>query len=296
MMKRNANPSITPSAAEQTPEEIFNAIYALDPVLRGLPRIVAYIISLPHRKLREEQVWVKDFGDFSFVVEPLRMFLQGNREGDQYGIPFGPRARLLFAYFFMECADNPALEVDRGGISVSRWFESMGLSIGGKTYAALRDQESRVSSCRFFATFCGHGYEGALWDSLYISGMRGVIGKARGAGVHQRNMARLSDVLFAEIARHPTRIPIEALRELSNQSLGLDIYFWLAYRLPLMTEEVFLSWHDLFRCFGTSYQHIRHFEPRFVEKLEVVLRVYSQAEVALEEGGIRLYPSPPPAL
>lgn len=296
MMKRSATPGVSPAGQEQTPEEIFNAIYALDPVLRGLPRIVAYIISLPHRKLREEEVWVKDFGDFSFVVEPLRMFLQGSSEGEQYGVPFGPRARLLFAYFFMECANNPALEVDRGGISVSRWFESMGLSIGGKTYAALRDQESRVSSCRFLATFRGQGYEGVLWDTLYISGMRGVTSKGRGSALHQRNMVRLSDVLFAEIAQHPTRIPIEALRELSNQSLGLDIYFWLAYRLPLMAEEAFLSWHDLFRCFGTSYKHIRHFEPRFVEKLEVVLKVYSQARVALEEGGIRLYPSPSPGL
>lgn len=296
MMKKKSTTGAASSGQEQTPEDIFSAIFAVDPVLRGIPRIVAYMISLPHRNLRQGEVWVKEFGDFSVVVEPVRFFLHGDTEGELHGVPFGPRARLLFAYFFMECVDNPTLEVDRGGISVSRWFENMGLSIGGKTYAALREQESRVSASRFLITFRAHGYEGVLWDLLYISGMRGINSKGRAAALHQRNMVRLSHSLFNEVAEHPTRIPIEALRQLSNQSLGLDIYFWLAYRLPVMTEEALLSWDDLFRCFGTSYKHIRHFEPRFVEKLEVVLKVYSQARVVVEEGGIRLYPSPSPAL
>ena len=295
-MKKHSTSGSHFSVQEQTPEDIFNALFAADPVLRGLPRIVAYLISLPHQDLRPGEIWIKDFGDFSFVIEPMHFLLQGQRQGELYGVPFGPRARLLFAYFFMECIDNPGLEVDRGGISVSRWFENMGLSIGGKSYAALREQESRVSACRFMSTFRAQGYEGALWDCLYISGMRGVNSKARGPTHHQRNMVRLSASLFSEVAQHPTRIPIEALSQLSNQSLGLDIYFWLAYRLPLMTEDAFLSWDDLFRCFGTSYKHIRHFEPRFVEKLEVVLKVYSQARVIVEEGGIRLSPSSPPGL
>lgn len=296
MKKKNAMHSVAPSAQEQTPEDILKAIFADEPVLRGLPRIIAYMINLPHRDLRPGEMWIKDFGHFSFVVEPLRLFFQGDKDGELHGVPFGPRARLLFAYSLMESVDNPQLEVDRGGISASRWFESMGLSIGGKTYAALREQELRVSASRFMTTFRSHGYEGAAWDSIYISGMRADTSKGRAGGQHQRNMVKLSQPLFSEVAEHPTRIPIEALTQLSNQSLGLDIYFWLAYRLPLMRQDERLSWDDLFRCFGTSYKHRRHFEPRFLEKLEVVLKVYGAARVAVEEGGIRLYPSPPPGL
>lgn len=278
----------------ETPEAILAAILAEDPVLRGLPRIIAYTISLPHRALRPGEAWIKDFGHFAFVVEPLRQFFHGEMTGEQHGVPFGPRARLLLAYFLMESVDSPQLEVDRGGISANRWFENMGLSIGGKTYTALREQEQRVSTSRFMTTFRAQGYQGATWDDLYVSGMRGDISRGRAFAQQQRNMVRLSRPLFGELQRHPTRIPVEALARLSNQSLGLDIYLWLAFRLPLLTADEWLCWDDLFRCFGTSYKYPRHFQPRFLEKLERVLEVYTGARVALADGGLWLRPSPPP--
>lgn len=282
------------AADEVTPDDILDAIFMEDPVLRGLPRVVAYMINLPHRALRPTEMWVKDFGHFAFVVEPLRQYFHGDGVGEQYGVPFGPRARLLFAYFIIGASDSARLEVDRGRIPANRWFESMGLSIGGKTYTALREQELRVSASRFVTTFRHQNYEGALWDSVYVSGMRGDLGKGKAAAQQLRNMVKLSAPLFGDLGRHPTRITTQALAQLTNQSLGLDIYFWLAYRLPLITEDIWLSWADLFPCFGASYKHLRHFQPRFIEKLEMALKVYDKAQVTITADGIQLRPSPPP--
>lgn len=281
-------------AADATPEDLVRRVLAETPVFRDLPRLIAYMISLPHRALRPDEVWVKDFGDFAFIVEPGRFFLHGDHRGEIHGVPFGPRARLIFAYFIQEAVSSPTLQVDRGGMSASQWFESLGLSIGGKTYTMVREQEMRVSAARFITTFRAYGYEGIAWDPLYISGMRGDPGLGRTVAQQHRNMVQLSQHLFNELAEHPSRIPLSALAALSNQSLGLDIYYWLAYRLPVLDEPVSLEWGELFRCFGTSYKQMRHFEPRFIEKLEMVLDTYKEAKVGIEPGGIVLYPSPPP--
>jgi hypothetical protein len=288
-------PLRTANATADDPLAILRELFHAQPVLRGIPRAIAYMITLPHRAQPTGDVWIKDFGDFAFVVEPGRLFLHSAKTGQPFGVPFGPRARMLFAYLITWSFDTDSFEVDRGGISLNRWAERFGLSIGGKTYTAFQDQELRLFSSHFITTFSGRGYEGATWDQFCVNGMRpdpAQCGSKRNSG--KRNMVRLSAELYGEIKNHPTRVPVDALAQLGNQSLGLDIYFWLAYRLPLMQATELVTWRDVDACFGTSYRHRHHFHPRFLEKLELVLRIYREAKVEVCSDGLVLHPSPPP--
>lgn len=280
--------------AANDPVDLLRQLFDQQAIMRKIPRIIGYMVGLPHRALRTSDTWIKDFGEFAFVVQPGQLFLHGDRKGVPLGVPFGPRARLLFAYFLTESFNNDNFEVDRGGISLNRWAERFGLSIGGKTYTALREQELRLATSRFSTTFRGRGYEGATWDEVYVAGMRPDPLAHTPAATGMRNMVRLNSELYREIGDHPTRVPIHALAQLSNQSLGLDIFFWLAYRLPVLTGSEHVTWLELAACFGPSYRHLHHFQPRFLDKLERVLSIYRSARVDVDAQGLLLHPSRPP--
>ncbi|MDB6063285.1 MAG: pirin [Verrucomicrobiaceae bacterium] len=289
-------PTCIAHAPQDEPVAILRSLFDANPIMRGIPRAIAYMITLPHRAQRSHEVWIKDFGSFSLIIEPGRLFLHSDKVGQAFGVPFGPRARMLFAYLITWSADSDSFEIDRGGISLNRWAERFGLSIGGKTYAAFQDQELRLFSNHFLTTFGGNGYEGATWDQFCINGMRpDPVPRGARPDPSKRNMVRLSAELYSEIKNHPTRIPVTALSQLSNQSLGLDIYFWLAYRLPVMRATERVSWDDLDACFGTSYRNRHHFHPRFLEKLKLVLSIYGEARVDVEAEGLVLHPSRAPS-
>ena len=54
--------------------------------------------SLPHRSLPDKSQWVRKSEDFSLIIEPGKLFRHGEEEGTLYGVPFGPRARVILLY------------------------------------------------------------------------------------------------------------------------------------------------------------------------------------------------------
>jgi hypothetical protein len=104
----------------------------------------------------------------------------------------------------------------------------------------------------------------------------------------------LSETFYEALLRHPAPIHEAALRHIANKSAVIDVYLWLAYRLHVLERPLTVSWGALRAQFGSNYQRISGFKPRFSEILEQALAVYPQARVELDEGGAVLYPSPPP--
>ena len=46
--------------------------------------------------------------------------------------------------------------------------------------------------------------------------------------------ATLSQMFFDQLKRHPVPIEEGAVRQIANNSLALDVYCWLAYRLHVL--------------------------------------------------------------
>jgi hypothetical protein len=55
----------------------------------------------------------------------------------------------------------------------------------------------------------------------------------------------LSDSFFTQLKRHPVPVAEAAVKQLANNSLALDVYCWLAYRLPALTGPLPISWQAL---------------------------------------------------
>jgi hypothetical protein len=85
-----------------------------------------------------------------------------------------------------------------------------------------------------------------------------------------------------------------AVRELANNSMALDLYCWLAYRLHSLQAPKSVSWRALHAQFGRSVARLDHFRTYFRVNLELAMAVYPDAEVESCADGLILRPSRPP--
>ncbi len=107
---------------------------------------------------------------------------------------------------------------------------------------------------------------------------------------------RLSEMFFEQLRRHPVPLEDAAIKAINNNSLALDIYCWLAYRLHVLPSSKSITWKAIYMQFGTAYKEQFHFKPRFIESLKLALAVYPEANVDMDDRGIVLQPSRPPVV
>ena len=62
--------------------------------------------------------------------------------------------------------------------------------------------------------------------------------------------AKLSEGFYDQLRRHPVPVEEAAIRALANNSLALDVYCWLAYRLHSLSVQKTVSWKALHGQFG----------------------------------------------
>lgn len=253
--------------------------------------------SLPHRSLPDDREWVRKSGDFSLIIEPGKLFRHGDEEGVLFGVPFGPRARVILLYLQSEAIKTNSREIELGS-SMRQWLDRMGIERGGKTYRAFRDQAARISACRLTFAFRKQGREGFIRDSIVDGGLSLFdIGADGRQGRLWKETVLLGEKFFQSLKKHPVPLWDGAISRLANQSLAIDIYCWLAYRLHALVKPMTVDWSALYSQFGASYAHLHHFKPRFLDSLKTALIVYPDARVALaDDAGVILHPSAPPVL
>ena len=108
--------------------------------------------------------------------------------------------------------------------------------------------------------------------------------------------ASLSQSFFDELKRHPVPVEEAAVRQIANNSLALDVYCWLAYRLHSLSGPITITWKAVHAQFGRSVARLDHFKEHFRTVLELAMSVYPDADVEEAASGIGLIlrPSKPP--
>jgi hypothetical protein len=247
--------------------------------------------ALPHRRLPDEKGWQIKTGPVTLIVEP-GMRPGPGREPVPVGVPYGSRARLILIYLQSEAIRTKSREIELGR-SLRAWLGRMAISVGGDSVAAVREQADRISRCHMtFQVSRGPGF--GLFKQNIVDGALFVPGEDDGQGSLFVNKALLSEAFFAQLQKHPVPLEEAAIRGLSNNSMGLDIYAWLAYRLHSLKGPAEVPWRALMTQFGGGYRHLKHFKPRFLENLRLALAVYPEAKVEAEDAkGVTLHPSRP---
>jgi len=248
------------------------------------------LTALPHKRLDDNMPWEKRGHRVTLLVEPGRLKDGGRMK--LYGVPYGARARMILLYLQTQAIRTGSREVALGR-SMRDWMERMGLSVGGETARALREQAARISACSlkfFWEDGASDGFERA---AIVRSGLR-FHAEDPAQGSLWEDRVLLDETFFAALRDHPVPLLEAAIRQLCDRSMSLDIYVWLAWRLHSLNRPTSISWPALHAQFGTGYKAVRQFKPRFVEALGAALAAYPEARTELEEKAMTLYPARPP--
>ena len=129
-----------------------------------------YLTSLPHKRLADDQAWEKKGHRVSLLVEPGRLKVRGKTT--LYGVPYGARARMILLYLQTQAVRTTSREIELGR-SMRAWLERMGITYGGETAKALREQATRISACslKFFWEDEAKGGDGWSAGRIVNSGL-----------------------------------------------------------------------------------------------------------------------------
>lgn len=248
--------------------------------------------GLPHRRLADDVIWQISSDHITLLVEPAKR-PDGRGGVISLGVPYGSRARLIMLYLQSEALRTRSRDVVLGS-SLRDWLGRMNISIGGKTAKDVQEQAERIAGCRFsFHVMHGGTRSGFAQQSVVDTAM---FAPAEAPGQHAQfvDVVRLSEVFFEQLQRHPVPVQEAAVRAISNNSVALDIYAWLAYRLHVLVKSTPISWPALMGQFGAGCARMNNWKPTFLANLKLALAVYPEARVDVEERGLLLHPSRPP--
>lgn len=251
------------------------------------------LTALPHKRLPDSDSWHRRGTKVALTIDPGTLLIAGQPQ--RFGVPYGSRARLILIYLQSMALRHDSPEVELGN-SMKAWLERMDVPVGGKSYKLVAEQANRLSACHltfFWLDSEGHGFEKE--PLIKGGGIQFQSGDGR-QGSLWRETVRLSDQFFQALKEHPVALNETALRIISNRSLSLDIYIWLAYRLHHLDRRTTIRWPALFDQFGAGFQAgaMRKFKQTFREALAYALAVYPDARVEAGEDGLSLQPSRPP--
>jgi hypothetical protein len=250
------------------------------------------LTSLPHKRLADDEVWQKTGHRVSLVVEPGTMITNGKRR--LYGVPFGARARMVLLYLQTQAVRTGSREIELGR-SMRGWLERMGVSVGGETARAFREQATRISACSLKFFWEGEGRStGWTAGRIVSSGLSFHALAENGQESLWDDRVELDPTFYKALREHPVPVLEAAIRELRDRSMSLDLYIWLAWRLHTLSRPTPISWPALFSQFGEGYRALFHFKPRFTDALAAAVAAYPEARVEVADCGVTLHPSKPP--
>jgi hypothetical protein len=255
------------------------------------------LTGFPHKKLDDDEVWEKRGHNVTLLVEPGRLRM-GPGPATLLGVPYGARARMILIYLQTQAIRTGSREVRLGG-SMRDWMGRMGMSVGGESARALRDQARRISACsiKFFWTTedaQGRTQDGFERGAIVRSGLFFREDEANGQAGLFDDVVTLDETFYRALRDHPVPLLESAIRRLKDRSMALDIYVWLAYRLHALDRVTPVGWTSLHAQFGAGFKHVRQFRPQFLDALSAATAAYPEANISVSETGLALAPSSPP--
>src|SRR3954468_15054402 len=253
------------------------------------------LTSLPHKRLKDDQPWEKRGHRVILSIEPGRLRI-GRGAPKLFGVPYGARARMILLYLQTQAVRTGSREVELGR-SMRDWLSRMGLSWGGETGKALREQAARIAACSLKFYWEGDHASGFDKGGFVRSGLRfhRADDDDRQTDLWEDRVV-LDEVFYEALRKHPVPLREAALRELSDRSTSLDVYIWLAYRLHTLKGPTPVRWAALQEQFGTHMSLPSNFRRLFRKALAPAVVAYPEARVEFTEddSGLILYPSRPP--
>ncbi|MEA1938872.1 MAG: replication protein RepA [Pseudomonadota bacterium] len=247
--------------------------------------------AMPHRKPADDsQPWIRSNGRFHLAIKPGGLIRDGRWH--QVGIPYGAKARLIMVWLQSEGMKNREVPLNA---SMSAWMRSLGLQVTGGakgTIKPVREQTLRLSRAEITMQWDGAAHEGTIIrDQRLIEGLH-LWAADPNEGKWPEKVV-LSSEFHEHLREHAVPLSDMAIASLKGSSLALDIYVWLAHRLPRLDRISTITWKQMQMQFGSDMAHAYNLASKVRDILPDVLAVYPDARVDVGRHGLIIAPSKP---
>jgi hypothetical protein len=254
-------------------------------------------VGLPYREPKGHR-YQRKTGRAALVIQSGDLFDPVKREFVPQGIPYGAKPRLLMLHLCTQAMrlQSPVVPI---ADSMTAFMRELGMPATGGAHGSIgrfKEQMNRLSASRVqFAMDYGNGRAVQFNPAPMIGRTELWFSDDPRQRVLWQSEVRLSDEFFGTLCKHALPLDPRALGALAHSARALDLYTWLAHRLPRVSERagVFISWGALQEQFGHDVAELRVFRAQCTTAMRQVLVVYPTAKVDQVPGGLRLCRSEP---
>lgn len=213
------------------------------------------------------------------------------------GVPFGAYPRLIMIYIMSEAVRNKSKEIYFGR-NFTDWMRRLGfnhMSYGKNgSVTRMREQLERTLGCEYQSRWSGDVEAGSAFAEIDMRVADEFAGLTDKNGDFRLGL-RITDVFQRHVGEHMVPLDEAAIAELRGNATALDLYSYLAHRLPrIQKASVKLNWTQFAGHMGNDAKD-KNFKRRIREVQEAVLAVYPNAYADFSGPIIELRPSPGPS-
>jgi hypothetical protein len=259
-------------------------------------------MSLPTQRPKDDTKGIiREDGKYLLAINPKPVLQIVNNEPvlRSLGLPYGSYPRVVLLYLLSEAVRTQSRDVVLAK-SFRAWMQRLGYkSFGGGPRGPMKliqAQVDRLLACEWQIRWdqdakarddTGFAFKEVKLSNEYAGGLT-----RDGEFVRE---IRLSEVFFDHLREHAVPLNEVAIRQLKGSSTALDLYTYLAYRLPRIGGDKphSISWDQLAKHLGNEGQ-MKRFRQTVRDTFDLVSAVYPEARVDLTGSSIKLYGSPPP--
>lgn len=257
-------------------------------------------MSLPTKRPKDDTVpIVRQDGKYALAISPRPVLQQkdGKMVSRVLGVPYGSYPRVALIYLLSQALKSRSRDVYLGR-NFTEWMRRLGyqtVSYGPRGTANLmREQVDRLLACEWQIRWD----ETSDGDSAFA--VRDVKISDEYAGSLDRDgtfarEVRMSEIFYKHLVQHAVPLNEVAVRELKGIPTALDLYTYLAYRLPRINGDrgQVISWDQLAKHLGNEADSKR-FRQTVRETMQIVSAVYPNADVDVSGRKVVLHASPAP--
>lgn len=291
--------SLALTAGSQMTLDAFTRVQDEEPVPAFLHSALC-AMSLPTKRPKDDtQPIVREDGKYALAINPRPVLqnVDGRSVLKSLGVPYGAYPRVALIYLLSQAVTKRSRDVYLGR-NFTEWMRRLGyqtISYGPRGSANLmREQVDRLLACEWQIRWDGEGLDAnafAVRDVKISSEYAGSLDKN---GAFAREI-RMSEVFYNHLIEHAVPLNEVAVRELKTIPTALDLYTYLAYRLPRISSNrgQIISWEQLAKHLGNEADSKR-FRQTIRETMQIVSSVYPNANIDVSGRKVIMHPSPAP--
>lgn len=287
------------AAGTQLTMDAFLRVHDEEPVPAFLHSALC-AMSLPTKRPKDDTLPIlREDGKYALAINPRPVIqhVDGKKVMRSLGVPYGSYPRVALIYLLSQAVTKRSRDVYLGR-NFTEWMRRLGyqtVSYGPRGTANLmREQVDRLLACEWQIRWDG----AETGDNAFA--VRDVKISNEYAGSLDKNGAfareiRMSEAFYSHLIDHAVPLNEVAIRELKGTPTALDLYTYLAYRLPRISSDKgqMISWDQLAKHLGNDADSKR-FRQTVRETMQLVSAVYPNANVDLSGRKVILHPSPAP--